>query len=31
MRDLLDTQESLVHLAQQTGGASLGVDVEVRR
>jgi hypothetical protein len=31
MGDLLDTQESLVSLAHQTGGASLLVDVEVRR
>jgi hypothetical protein len=31
MGDLLNPQESLVYLAQQTGGASQWVDVEVRR
>lgn len=31
MGDLLDTQEWLVSLARQTGGASQWVDVEVRR
>jgi hypothetical protein len=31
MGDLLNTQESLVYLARQTGGASQWVDVEVRR
>jgi hypothetical protein len=31
MGDLLNTPESLVDLAQPTGGASQWVDVEVRR
>jgi hypothetical protein len=30
MVDLLNTQESVVCLAQETGGASQWVDVEVR-
>jgi hypothetical protein len=30
MVDLFDTQESLIYLAQQIGGASQWVDVEVR-
>jgi hypothetical protein len=30
MGDLLNTPESLVYLAQQTGGASPWVDAEVR-
>ena len=30
MGDLLNTQEGLVSLGQQTGGASPWVDVEVR-
>jgi hypothetical protein len=30
MGDLLDTQESLTYLAQETRGASQWVDVEVR-
>jgi len=30
MGDLLNTQESLIYLAHQTGGASQWVDLEVR-